>query len=57
MGNNYMENRRVGLVLSAKIDKSNMNSTKNNNFISERVVGTLQSAKQFACSFLFNPNN
>lgn len=52
-----MGNRRVGLVLSAKIDKSNMNNTKNNNFISECVVGTLQSAKQFACSFLFNPNN
>ena len=51
-----MENRSVALVLSAKIDESNMYSIKNN-FISECVVGTLQSAKKFAWSFLFNPRN
>ena len=52
-----MENISVGLVLSAKIDESNMYSIKNNSFISECVVGSLQSAKQFACSFLLNPSN
>lgn len=47
----------AGLVLSAKFDKNNINSTKDKNCTSERIAGTLQSAKKFAYSFLFNPGN
>jgi len=41
-----METISVGLVLSAKIDKSNMYSIKNNNFISECEIQPVHSEDQ-----------